>query len=156
MNPMRRLCNWNFDPSEDGGVSGHSPPDVPVSPERPSATRSRWQTERMPETAFTSPRHRRAAARRAAPLRGRRCIRTFSPERAGFAGARVCDPQRVASRTEAETNFQVTQQSTRCGSQSRAPEFGASAPLFWLPWAVSPATYHGNESKGQKTLSKSH
>ena len=38
------------------------------------------------------------------------------------AGARVCDPQRVARRTDAGTNFHLTLPSTRCGSQSRAPE----------------------------------
>jgi hypothetical protein len=40
-------------------------------------------------------------------------------------GARVCDPQRVAGRTDVGTNFRVTLPSARCGSQSRAPfQFG--------------------------------
>ena len=38
------------------------------------------------------------------------------------AGARVGDPQRVASRTDDGTNFRVTRQSKRWGSQGRAPE----------------------------------
>jgi len=37
------------------------------------------------------------------------------------SGARVGDPQRVASGTDAGTNFHVTLPATRCGSQSRAP-----------------------------------
>jgi len=40
-------------------------------------------------------------------------------------GARVCDPQRVASENNAENNFHVTLLSTRCGSQSRAPGRGS-------------------------------
>ena len=44
------------------------------------------------------------------------------------AGARVGDPQRVASGTEVGTNFRATRPSTRCGSQSRAPGQCAEAP----------------------------
>ena len=44
------------------------------------------------------------------------------------AGARICDPQRVTSRTDAGTNFRATLPSTRCGSQSRAPEQRPDAP----------------------------
>jgi hypothetical protein len=44
------------------------------------------------------------------------------------AGARVYDPQRVASRTDVETNVRITLLSTRCGSQTRA---GAVCGCAW-------------------------
>ena len=66
------------------------------------------------------------------------CILTlFSVTSPVSAGARVCDPWRVASRTDVETNVRVTPLSTRCGSQNRAPEQCVDAhgqegrPAYW-------------------------
>ena len=52
------------------------------------------------------------------------------------SGARVCDPQRVESKTNVGTNFRVPMPSTRCGSQSRAPGQYADTPAGGVktPW----------------------
>jgi len=46
------------------------------------------------------------------------------------AGARVCDPQRVASSTDAGTNLHVILRTARCGSQSRAPKQAWIRPMW--------------------------
>ena len=45
--------------------------------------------------------------------------------------ARVCDPQRVASKTNAGTSFDTPLQPTRCGSQSRAPAETGDVRGLW-------------------------